>query len=356
MFAMPIAIESKNRMYYIYTTAKLSYSYGSKVLYYLCEQLNDLGYICKIINSEKTIIEKDDIVIYDESVSGNPLNAKKVVRYLLNQPWIKKGIHLSYSDSDCLIAYSTVIDPFLYQLYLLVDDMDLVEKYRSEKKADLVCFYFGKFRRGSLSNGVKLVKAIHSTLPLCKKIITKKIPASHEETLELLASACLLISFDGFSSINYEATLLNTPVFVVNDYNHIEEIGINIEQPGIFYSYEDFIENKNKTKEAFLLYKSYLASQNELIKTAVKYIDDHFEKMEKDENYIERNKKIINKYNKNNIESGKIYSIYTYSQVPKYIRKISGIQSLFTIPEFITCLLTDLKIAKKIKNIFYGNN
>lgn len=93
-------IDQKDR-YIIYAPPYDEKSGGITVLHKLCHELRQLGeevYLYPMFSvhqqntnpewntSFTTLLRKNDIVIYPEIVIGNPLNAKRVVRYLLNTP------------------------------------------------------------------------------------------------------------------------------------------------------------------------------------------------------------------------------------------------------------------------------
>lgn len=342
-------------MIYIYTKNRLSYSYGSNILYYLCSELNAVGFPARLIGNDfHGTIYDTDVVVYDESELGNPLKAKQVVRYLLNIPWIKKGVKLRYSDCDYLVAHSMIIDSTIPQLYLMLDEKDLISKLRSSSKDNYGCFYFGKFTKKSIQRAVRANWDAMKCIPIQMKIIHKKQPRSHEETLRLLSRASLLISFDGFSSINYEASFLGTPVFVANDYMALREKRMNITVPGIYYSLEEIKNYCDAEREmAFEIYCTQLDKQREQIKSFANNVYNHFDKVKTDAMYLEKNKTIIERYNSSIIKGKDLYSIYSNYQVPILIRKLCKERAFFYIPEFVTTILTDFHIAKQFKQLIY---
>jgi predicted O-linked N-acetylglucosamine transferase (SPINDLY family) len=110
-------------------------SAGVKILHELCDDLNNLGYptaICftgsngMICSNEKAHYGKqlkwyalkdkieldqfvaEGIVIYPEIVTGNPLNAKNVVRYILNSEGFVGKNKIDASPNDYILAYTSV--------------------------------------------------------------------------------------------------------------------------------------------------------------------------------------------------------------------------------------------------------
>lgn len=91
---------------------------GVRALYRLCYHLNAAGYSAAITPMDKPIdalpdwpvavhsgAAEDSIVIYPEVVSGNPLQAKKIVRWTLNTPGLLGG-DTFYPDEEMVFACS----------------------------------------------------------------------------------------------------------------------------------------------------------------------------------------------------------------------------------------------------------
>ena len=134
--------------FYVYAPLYQKNSNGIRILYTLSELIRKHGHTSKVICYEKeredydtlmparykenndvffTIIGElndDDIVIYPETISDNPLNSKNVVRYLLNRPMYLSGESIEYGSRDYLMAYSLRVDSNLPQLFILNDDRE----------------------------------------------------------------------------------------------------------------------------------------------------------------------------------------------------------------------------------------
>lgn len=77
-------------------------------------------------------VSKDTIVIYPDTVYGNPLHAKKVVRWFLFYNRYK-DYHLAYGDNDLFICYrqqfnDAVLNPAGYELHTPFFDLDLYKR------------------------------------------------------------------------------------------------------------------------------------------------------------------------------------------------------------------------------------
>src|SRR5688500_2289172 len=109
------------------------YSYmhsGGRCLHLLCHHLNRLAYrsylSARITNPDLNTPTADpeilelfrqnglaDIVIYPEPIEGNPFNAERIVRYLLNKPGFFTGVGVEgYGADDFFILFA---DEFLPQ-------------------------------------------------------------------------------------------------------------------------------------------------------------------------------------------------------------------------------------------------
>lgn len=86
-----------------------------------------------------------------------------------------------------------------------------------------------------------------SLVPDGARLITKGHPDSKEGLAAALASAEWLYSFDDFSTVNLEATLLGTPVRLFGDRSRISEIG----GLGYAWSDEEMDEARVTVRDAF---------------------------------------------------------------------------------------------------------
>ena len=94
-------------------------SAGIRALYRLCHHLNVAGYSASVTPFPGGRIDNlpnwitplhegsagDSIVVYPEIVSGNPLNAGKVVRWALNNPGLLGGDSF-YADDEMVFVFN----------------------------------------------------------------------------------------------------------------------------------------------------------------------------------------------------------------------------------------------------------
>jgi hypothetical protein len=105
---------NRRRTFLIWAPAYTHRSSGVRALYRLCHHLNRSGYPSAMIaprgarSGWDTPRHRgpvgDSIVIYPEIVSGNPLGARKVVRWALNNPGLLGG-DAAYAKDEMVFAY-----------------------------------------------------------------------------------------------------------------------------------------------------------------------------------------------------------------------------------------------------------
>lgn len=98
------------KRYIIYAPQYTHISSGVKALHLLNQKLIDAGYQSKlfIMGQGTTYDPESDIIIYPEIVRGNPLSAKKVVRWLLAPVGLYGG-DTKYPEDNLIYAYRTGI-------------------------------------------------------------------------------------------------------------------------------------------------------------------------------------------------------------------------------------------------------
>ena len=217
------------QLFYIYTPAIRLNSAGIRVLHYLCDALNQNGQDAWLVlhNPKENlnpvdpelntpILSQNQVnqhlaegrtptVIYSETVPGNPLKAKRVIRYLLHFPGALGGTK-KFPESEWLIAYSKKImdsvDNCKQSLFLpaiKISELPPIQK----KDPNLHLMYAGKYRAfvGEPKNPTNLdLVEIHRDGPQRQ---------SRSEVLNLLSKASSIYVWEN-SSIASEAVLLGT--------------------------------------------------------------------------------------------------------------------------------------------------
>ena len=194
-----------------FTVATPSYrrnSGGVWMLHYLCSQLNALGHEATVyIYTTEQVTnfgnpighDTDAIVIYPEVITNNPLNAKKVVRYLLNKEAAIDGKFIEWGANDFPMAYSKLYGDCDTLFYPIIDT-DIVN--RNELR-EYNSYYVGK--------GSKY--AVCPPLPGCQEIT---ISTPRKEYINILNKSKILFTYDTLTSTNLDAVLCGAiPYFLL---------------------------------------------------------------------------------------------------------------------------------------------
>jgi hypothetical protein len=222
---------------YVYTPAWRGDSAGIRVLHLLCDALNADGCPTWLVISSpdsrastnpqlntpvltQAMADShianglDPILIYSETVPGNPLAARRVLRYLLNFPGALGGMS-EFPETETMVAYSGAIAdsvggcPTLFVPAVDLDEIGSLPRTRNTQKLPVV--YAAKYR--AFRGTPKL-----SGLSGYVEIQRGRSGQSRAELLNLLRSSPLLYCFEN-STIATEAMLLGTPVlFVRSDF------------------------------------------------------------------------------------------------------------------------------------------
>jgi hypothetical protein len=224
---------SQNLVFYIYAPSFRSNSAGVKVLYKFCDQINKQGFQawvvihnpsecaeidpfdCPVLSQETSDLHKvqgkTQVIIYSETVPGNPLRATNIVRYFLNFPGVLGGM-TKFRPNEYSVAYSKrIAEKLTFDVpVLFIPAVDPIELPCVGEKEDLNLVYAGKFRafvgEPSLDYGVKTIEIFRSG--------TNK--QGRDEVLNLLSRANRIYVWEN-STIATEAILLKTPVIFIQN-------------------------------------------------------------------------------------------------------------------------------------------
>lgn len=215
-------------------------SAGVRMMHALCHHLNESGYEAYIgvdvVNpewNEKMCPQErfarlvyEGIIVYPEVVSGNPLGANVVVRYILNHPGLLGGDKV-YDSSEILF---TCNGETLRQ-YVPSDDrilcIPLIEDYFKDegllRKGG--CFYVGKgfnVPRIPETNGMKEI-----------------IGMNRREVANILKTSEIFYTYDNFTLLIEEAKKCGCPVVIIGE--EISKI-----------SYDDYTKDFEKQLDNFI--------------------------------------------------------------------------------------------------------
>jgi hypothetical protein len=212
--------------YVVFSGPYLSNSAGVFCLHKLCDELNRRGYPSFTTGGDVAathlnapIIDEDSaaalcargfIAVYPETVSGNPLRAEDIVRWVLNRPGLLGGDEV-YADSELVFSYSNVYTPYIRnrlaaKLHMPTIDQSLFYCEDTDLTArSLTCYYVGK---STWKDG--FCDPEHSFE------ITRHSPGK-QELGKLFRSSKVLYCFDNSTILIYEALLCGCPVVVIPD-------------------------------------------------------------------------------------------------------------------------------------------
>jgi hypothetical protein len=197
-------------------------SAGVQVLYKLCHQLRQCGYDAYVAKPGNpnwdnplmdTFDQANDIVVYPDIISDNPLGAKKVVRYLLYYPqdYFKKT---TVKANELCIPYHKFLLPDCrrYCAYDIPDDyvteIRVIEPelfFDDDEEKTLTSYWVGKGGQNySFFN-----------LPMDSVQITRTM--TRYEVAKVLQKTKTFFCFDVNSAISDEAYLCGAEVFLVTE-------------------------------------------------------------------------------------------------------------------------------------------
>lgn len=222
--------------YYIDAPFYTRYSAGIKLLHLLCHALNRVGQnafvrirtklpfgapVCSpdLLTPRLTqdVIDQHyrqgrcPIVIYLESITGNPFGAPLVVRYVLNFPGLLGG-EKTYDRDEIKFGYSRVLAEAAGAaeniLYLPASDARVFHPPTGEVRRQGACYYVCKFKR-------ELAPLVGERTRGMTEITREQTP---QELAELLRRSEVLYCFEN-SAIATEAGLCGCPtIFIPNPY------------------------------------------------------------------------------------------------------------------------------------------
>jgi len=190
--------EPFRRRYVIAAPPHLHNSAGVRVLYDLQKWLVRAGYdalVATYTPNTYTPQFREDIVVYPETFPGNWLNAKRVVRFILNRPGELGDCPGYYDPAEFLVAYNRHLAAYADGRMLQVPSVEPWFYDPGEGAVrDVDVVYVGKGRNSG-----------HHP-PGCVEI-TRAWPPSRREVAELLRHTRTLYSYDHFTMIVPEAQL-----------------------------------------------------------------------------------------------------------------------------------------------------
>jgi hypothetical protein len=249
---------------------------GVVAMHRLCDRLNRIGYEAFIEPlGDATGITRngwltplwwrpnfeDTVMVYPEIVTGNPLGAPRVVRWLLNRPAWFTGSEMDEDGDDLVVAFSPQIAPEKPVLNVPLFDPTIFFPKDVEGHGGLL--WIGKgvvppdFDRGDLT------------------LITNDWPTSRHGMADLLRNAEVLYSCDWLTTIIGESLMCGTPVVLVGSQTwRREDI---VMWPGM--TWEDQERPPDARTEVTRFVDDYRRSvgwSDQIVEDFVKTVNEHF--------------------------------------------------------------------------------
>ena len=218
--------DTRKKGYLVYAPDYTPNSAGIKCLYQLCHDLNQKGFPSFIVGSNKSapdlvapllgerqakkFVLIGFIAVYPETISGNPLKAKTVARWVLNRPGLLGGDKI-YDKGELVFNYTSAFSESIQneiagKLYMpTIDESIFYHDASKDDKRSLECFYIGKSK---WQDGFFERDEVFE--------ITRDSPQK-KELGKLFRSAKRLYCFDNSTILVYEAILCGCPVVIIPD-------------------------------------------------------------------------------------------------------------------------------------------
>lgn len=225
--------------YYILAPRYMRTSAGMRALHLLCHTLNQRGQVAYLVltSYSATPICPDlltplltpaiaryhhekgltPIVVYWEAITGNPLGAECVVRYVLNFPGLLGGT-TTYDSSEILYGYSGVLAEAVgvpdNVLFVPTVDLAVFHPGPGDQKRSGRCFYAAKYK---IVHGASVSDDVRDSVE-----ITSTYPATQAEIAELFRRSERFTCYEN-TALALEAILCGCPaVFIPNP--HLSEL------------------------------------------------------------------------------------------------------------------------------------
>lgn len=175
---------------------------------FFSDKLSNTNRVHLLKKLELQSIIDDGIVVYPEIVVGNPLGAKNVVRYFLNEDGMVTGKKSNYSDKEFRLAYfeKFVTNPHALLFKPIINPSFHDNGTLPHETRPLNTTYIGK--------GSKYGKCFR--LPHTIEI-TREYPKAKEELSILLRNTNFFFSWDSVSSTNFDAILCGAKLVLMQD-------------------------------------------------------------------------------------------------------------------------------------------
>lgn len=228
-----IKLTDPSRTFLVCTPPYQHNSAGIVVLHELCDAIVRLGYVAHIllIDQQKLFISEDPrlyspelrrvtippklsenwikqvlergITIYPEIITGNPLNARQVVRYFLNSDGVITGKKSEYQQHDFCLAYNSVYFKNPHAILTWEKKSPLLNETNAPpwEERSLNLTYIGK--------GIKYLPCFRIEGSV---LLSATWPQTKPELALLLQNTKYLYTWDSQSALNSDAMLCGAKI------------------------------------------------------------------------------------------------------------------------------------------------
>jgi len=294
-----------NNIFYIYAPPWRDSSAGIRVLHYLCHSLNVVGCQAWLVlsnpKSKEQLVNpgldtpvlsklqaklhkslgRSPVVVYSETILGNPLKAMRVMRWVLNFPGALGG-SLHFPKEEYVVAYSNKIKEHVSNcddvLFLPAVDMNELPHGVAKQKG-LALVYAGKYR--SYVGAPPILPDDPTEL-----FRDGEAKLSRKEFLNEIAKAEKIYLFEN-SSVATEAVLMNTlAIFIQNEFlgSIIAESELGSGGVSIGFEEKDLEKAKDTLPEAKLKYEeaqeNFWEQLRSIVVNSSGYFRDHSNQMQ----------------------------------------------------------------------------
>lgn len=218
----------------------------------------------------------DGVAVYPEVVSGNPLQARHVVRYILYFPGVNGGPPAAAYDGvrDIIICFSPGV----------CSEFDGKFKYMDVRVVDYYFDYLEGLAKDQPRNGTLILhkKGTWTTRkgklhrpPDTQQVAGQPVSGGKRNRLEMFSRAELFVSYDAASFISVEAAMAGCPSVVipfpgVSKAEWLNSTYVEM-QHGVAYGFDDLPNVKPTLGNVVLQLRALSAQQDHAIKL---FIDD----------------------------------------------------------------------------------
>jgi len=210
--------------YFIYAPSYRHCSAGIRALYELQKWLIRSGEDAVVVNHPCSI-EADDVAVYPETLWGDPLKARRVVRYILSRPGDLGGPP-SFPESEILVGYNHLCAPYTGGHVLTVP---VIESFFTDwgRERTVNCVYLGKTAEWIAGRDEPVCHfhpVTRGAIPI-DRYNGYEYPHTRKDMAELLNRCRILYTYDDQTMLADEARLCGAKVKLIRgeeitDYPH----------------------------------------------------------------------------------------------------------------------------------------